>query len=128
MSSGPGSGPNPLLLAGIALVMIVVGWKATEYAPAPVEPADEARQEREARGMSAPRSNRGVQSHPTPPYRGMGRVLVFGGLILFIAAGVLMYRQAPDEPREPREETGEGLEEGPPAGADSQRRAEDGPG
>lgn len=116
MSSGPGAWPNPILLAGIALVMIVVGWKLSEYVPAPTEAPEKAGQE-PAPAMGAPRSGRGVQSHPTPPYRGVGRVLVFGGLVLFIGAGVMMYRQAPEEPRE---ETGEG--------ADSQHRAEESPG
>lgn len=124
MSGSPGRRPNPVVLAGIGLALMIVGWKLGEYVPAPAEPPPGEEQQPEAKGISAPRSGRrAVQNNPTPPYQGLGRVMVFGGLFLFIAGGVLMYQQTPPPPDEPREES----PEGPEVGADPQHRPDDGP-
>lgn len=123
MSTAAGRRPNPVVLAGIGLALMIAGWKLGEYVPAPAEPPAGEERQPEAKGVSAPRSGRrAVQNNPTPPYQGLGRVMVFGGLFLFIAGGVLMYQQTPP-PSEPREEPPEGLE----AEVDPQHRPEDGP-
>jgi hypothetical protein len=112
----PSSWDRPLMLAGLGLVLMLGGYAAMNYVPtAQVTPrqAEQERQLADLRGMAAKEraggttvdglSDRLDQITPpwrTPPYQIPGRLALFGGLFLFVAAGVLMYRHSPSKPHE----------------------------
>ena len=99
-------------LAGLA--MMVGGWKLTTYVPAaPERSAKRERQQQEqleqVRRMADEAARRGdpgaaqlaeklhqfTPPVPTPPYKVQGQLVLWGGLVLFVVAGVLMYRHKP---------------------------------
>jgi hypothetical protein len=75
-------GNQPLLMAGIGLVLMLVGYAATTYEPAPTH------------GEQEPRRSAAERPHP-PPYQLPGRLAIYGGVFLFATAGVQMYRSSP---------------------------------
>jgi hypothetical protein len=92
---------------------MVAGWKASTYNPLTPRQAEQARQFDEVRGpagedpdLARRLDEMATRVQPRPPYQGLGRLAVFAGLALFIAAGVLMYRQPPP-PEEPAAQTDE---------------------
>jgi len=109
----PSSWNKPFLLAGLGLVLMLGGYAAINYVPLTPRQAEQERQLAELREMAA----KGRQSGPaadtlderlkqvapswrTPPFQIPGRLAIFGGLVLFVAAGVLMYRNAPAPKKE----------------------------
>src|SRR5438067_6909436 len=91
---------NPLLLATVGLALMVGGWKASTYVPRTPREQEQSRwldQLREAAGDDPELADRlddiGARARRDPPYRVAGRVALLAGLMLFVAAGVLMYRQ-----------------------------------
>lgn len=98
---------KPLLLAGIGLALMIVGYKAMDYVPSQPPTPRQAEQEKrhaDLRKMAAQHeeqhslAERLDQIAPPwrdPPYRIPGRLALYFGLFLFLTAGVLMYRHSP---------------------------------
>lgn len=111
---------RPLLLAGIGLVLMLGGYAAMNYVPPSELAPRQAEQERlqdELRVLASKQGVNGVADRAladrveqvTPPWRTSryeipGRLAIFLGLFLFVAAGVLMYRQPPPKREGPEEE------------------------
>ena len=105
---------RPMLLAGLGLVLMLGGYAAISYTP-PV--AEQARQKLdELRKLAAERATeegsddglserlnqiQSARRDAPPRYQLLGRLAIYGGLFLFVMAGVLMYRSAP--PRKDQE-------------------------
>jgi hypothetical protein len=116
----PSDWRRPLLMAGIGLALMLGGYFAIDYIPGQTLTPRQIEQERqvsELRDLSAKDqmngegdaalSDRLKQLTPpwrTPPYRIPGRLALYGGLLLFVAAGVLMYRHSPAPRNEQAEE------------------------
>jgi hypothetical protein len=111
---------RPLLLAALGLVLMIGGYKATTYVPLTPRQIEQERQFGELRDLAARQqeepmpdgslSERLHQVAPpwrSPPYQVPGRLALWGGLFLFITAGLLMYRHSPAPKNEPAEETPE---------------------
>jgi hypothetical protein len=106
LRSAPGQWNRPLLMAGLGLALMLVGYAATVYVPVPTQ-AEQERRLAELRQRSAQhpanggedaspqRSEERVQPGRYPPYQMAGRLAIYGGLFLFVMAGVLMYRSSP---------------------------------
>jgi hypothetical protein len=115
-----GSWNRPLLLGGIGLLLMLGGYAAMNYVPPSELTPRQSEQEKlqgEIRDLaSKPRSGGAVQpgladrvDQINPPWRSPryeipGRLAVFLGLFLFVAAGVLMYRQPPPKQQATEEE------------------------
>jgi hypothetical protein len=111
MAEGKGRS-SPWVLGLLGLALMVGGWKLATYVPAPA--GDQERRLEELRGAAEasarsgdPEGKRLERKLPqrTPPYQAQGRLVLFGGLLLFVVAGVLMYRHkpAPEAPPEGEE-------------------------
>lgn len=110
-SSPPGQWNRPLLMAAIALVLMLGGYAATTYVPVTPQQVEQEHRLTELRRLAAQRRADGVEdalpdrlnqmtlSQGNPPYRMAGRLAVYGGLILFVMAGVVMYRSSPPSTR-----------------------------
>ena len=112
----PGSWNKPLLLAGLGLVLMLGGYAAMNYVPITPRQSKQERLDAELREMAAKGRQSGTAAESlderlqqvapswrTPPFQIPGRLAIFGGLVLFVAAGVLMYQNAPS----PKKETDE---------------------
>jgi hypothetical protein len=102
---------RPLQMAGLGLLLMLGGYAAMNYVPPTSVTPRQAEQERiqtELRELATKRQASGVaedslsdrveQIRPPwrmPPYQIPGRLALYGGLFLFVAAGVLMYRHSP---------------------------------
>ncbi len=97
---------RPLLLAGIGLVLMLGGYMVMNYVPPKPLTPRQVEQERwqtemreAAKGQGDPalaeRLEHVTPPWRTPPYEIPGRLAVYVGLFLFVAAGVLMYRHRP---------------------------------
>jgi hypothetical protein len=107
-------GPTPWVVGLVGVAMMVSGWKLMTYVPAP--PERSARRERrqqeqleQLRALADQAARRGdpgaarmaeelhkfTPPAPAPPYKVQGQLVFWGGLVLFIVAGVLMYRHKP---------------------------------
>jgi hypothetical protein len=111
----PSEWRTPLQLAGLGLVLMIGGYAAMNYVP-PARTPHQVEQERlhddlrekaaqpnsvgEADPSLADRLKEIRPPWRTPPYVIPGRLALFGGLFLFVAAGVLMYRHAPKKRNE----------------------------
>jgi hypothetical protein len=95
-------------LAALGLVLMIGGYKATTYVPLTPRQVEQERQLGELRDLAARQkeettpdgslSERLHQVEPpwkSPPYQIPGRLALWGGLFLFITAGLLMYRHTP---------------------------------
>lgn len=108
----PPTGWNrPLLLAGLGLVLMLGGYAVMNYVPSrslTPRQAEQERQDTEFRAMAAKQRAEGTDAAAlderlkkfeppwrTPPYRIPGQLAIYGGLVLFVAAGFLMYRKTP---------------------------------
>jgi hypothetical protein len=80
---------NPLLLGLAGLALMLAGWKASTYVPGGPRDAGQQTAPAEAPPGDSPRT------WQAPPYQTAGRLTFFGGLLLFVVAGVLMYRRPP---------------------------------
>ena len=112
-STPAGSWNKPLLLAGLGLTLMLGGYAAMNYVPVTPRQAEQERQLGELREMAAEGRQEGTAAESlderlkqvapswrTPPLQIPGRLAIFGGLVLFVAAGVLMYQNAPSPKRE----------------------------
>ncbi len=108
--------PTPWVVGLVGLAMMVGGWKLMTYVPAPaprtkreikaekqlesLRPIIE-KAEREGKDPSKGRMGEAMRElerklhAQEPPYKVQGQLVFWGGLILFIVAGVLMYRHKP---------------------------------
>ena len=96
---------RPAVLGVLGLGLMIAGWKVTTYEPARRPASAEARRlDEEVRRLAEQDRAlaRKLKEYPRPaappPYRLLGRVVFLVGLGLFVAAGVLMYRQPGEEP------------------------------
>lgn len=108
-ASTPSAWRKPLLLAAIGLVLMLGGYKAMDYVPSPTRTPRQAEQERlhsdlrkratqqSEQGGLAERLDQIAPPWREPPFRVPGRLALYFGFFLFLAAGVLMYRQAPEK-------------------------------
>jgi hypothetical protein len=99
-------GSRPLRMAGLSLALMLLGYAATVYVPS-LSQVEQERRLAEIRQRNAQRpANGGEDGSPQraeermlparyPPYQMAGRLAIYGGLFLFIMAGVLMYRSTP---------------------------------
>jgi hypothetical protein len=103
----PSDWNRPLLLAALGLVLMLGGYAAMNYVPPTPRPLAELREMAAQSGTAAEgldeRLKQVAPSWSEPPYRIPGRLAIYGGLALFVAAGVRMYRSTPT----PRKETDE---------------------
>jgi hypothetical protein len=104
--------PSPIVLGLIGLALMVGGWKASTYLPEGSRQAEQARQAEEVRRLADKElrdkiDQYGRTAKPPAPYELPGRLAFFGGLILFIAAGVQMYRQPPPPEEDKAEQEAE---------------------
>lgn len=107
LRSSPGQWNRPLLMAAIGLVLMLGGYAAMSYVPVSPRPAEQERGFAELRRLATQRQADGVKdalperlnqvvaSQGNPPYRMAGRLAIYGGLVLFVMAGVVMYRSSP---------------------------------
>lgn len=105
--SAPRQKNQPLLMAGLGLALMLGGYAATNYVPATARQAETARRLQELRLLAEQRKEAGVDdglperlngaapSWREPPYQLAGRLAIYGGLFLFVLAGVMMYRSSP---------------------------------
>jgi hypothetical protein len=111
LRSAPSKGNQPLLMAGLGLALMLGGYAATNYVPAQphsetVQRLNELRQmasRRQAEEVDDALPERLNQMQPArqnPPYQLAGRLAIYGGLFLFVMAGVLMYRSSPTPTKE----------------------------
>jgi hypothetical protein len=113
-SAPPGAWNRPLLLAGLGLALMLGGYAALDYMPRTPRQAEQERQIAELREMTA-RSGTAAEALDerlkqvappwrTPPYQVPGRLAIYGGLVLFVVAGVSMYRNTPAPKKQTDEE------------------------
>ena len=114
---------SPVVLALVGLVLMVGGWKVSTYVPVSAEDAEKERQLNELRSRAeefdrttaAPgqpklseRLSRYAAGSRLPPYQVPGRLALYVGLLLFVTAGVLMYRSPAEQDAEREAEAGAG--------------------
>lgn len=110
----PRNSNQPLVMAALGLVLMLGGYAASTYTPAPAQ-GEQQRRLQELRSLADQRQAEGVndelvdrldqtasRQHP-PSYQLAGRLAIYGGLFLFVMAGVLMYRSSP-APRQDSDE------------------------
>jgi hypothetical protein len=107
----------PLTLAGAGLVLMLTGYALLRYAPGPsredadphleqlrkMAEKDPTQRELADRLRAVEGQDRGLRGQPL---RLAGGVAFYTGLLLFLAAGLRMYRQ-PAEPKSPQEQAEE---------------------
>jgi hypothetical protein len=103
---------RPMLLAGIGLALMLGGYAAMSYVPPMLEKPQQERQLQQLRNQAAQRQAEGTDDGLSerlerfqpparhPPYQLLGRLAIYGGLFLFVMAGVLMYRSSPSPPHD----------------------------
>ena len=120
-----GGRPTPWVVGLLGVALTVGGWKLSTYVPGPgpkskraieneklLERLRDATEKSERAGGDPSKGKLGEalrelsrkrQSQQEPPYKVQGQLVLYGGLLLFIVAGVLMYRHqpAPEKPPEP---------------------------
>jgi hypothetical protein len=111
---------TPLYLAAIGLVLMVGGYNLMSYRPLTPHRLDQQRQlddlrrKAEEQGQSEPDKKaladrlRSVgEQDDSPPYRLPGRLAIYVGLLMFVAAFLVMYRSRPHH-EAAEEDEGEG--------------------
>ena len=95
---------NPLFLAAVGLALMVGGWKASTDVPRTPRDREQSRRLDELRAaaredpeLAGRLDDIAAGRRGETPYRLAGRVALLMGLMLFVAAGVLMYRRPPAE-------------------------------
>lgn len=99
----PSDWNKPLLLAALGLVLMLGGYAAMNYVPPAPRPLAELREMAAQSGTAAEGLEerlKQIASSGRAPYRIPGRLAIYGGLALFVAAGVRMYRSTPAPPKE----------------------------
>jgi hypothetical protein len=113
----------PWVVGLVGLALMIGGWKLTSYVPAAPHknPRREKKQQErleKVRAMADEAARRGdpgagrmadvlhkfTPPVPTPQYKIQGQFVFWGGLVLFIVAGVLMYWHKPAPETRPEEE------------------------
>ncbi|HTU20142.1 MAG TPA: hypothetical protein VMG10_18905 [Gemmataceae bacterium] len=107
LRSSPRQWNRPLLMAALGLVLMLGGYAATSYVPATPRYVEQERRLAELRRLAAQRRADGVEDAlperlkqvappgGSPSYQRAGRLAIYGGLFLFVMAGVVMYRSSP---------------------------------
>ncbi len=96
------------MLGLIGLGLMLAGYQLSNYAPPPRD-IEQQRKLEELRNQAAndPELSERLQrfgGSGDRPYRAVGTIAIYGGLLLFIAAGIQMYHHRP--PRESAENQG----------------------
>jgi hypothetical protein len=95
--SPQGDWSGPLTMAAAGLVLMVGGYLLLDYAPPPPDPALADLKERAKQDPGLEERLQQI-GRGSPPYRRLGTVAIYAGLLLFVAAGVRMYRHKPAPP------------------------------
>jgi hypothetical protein len=116
---------RPIALGLLGLALMFAGYKVSTYAPLSPRAAEQARRLAGVRALAddpalaAKLDALARHAQPAPPYQVPGRLVLLCGVLLFVLAGVQMYRQPPreDEDEEGRvaavpDEDGVPLEQG----------------
>jgi hypothetical protein len=108
--SATGQGRPPWLLGVIAVALMVGGYQLLNYAP-PRRDTEQVRLLEDLKSKAADdpvlsERLREIEVPSTRPYRAAGTIAIYGGLLLFIAAGIKMYHHRPppaenDGPEDP---------------------------
>jgi hypothetical protein len=103
---------TPIAQGVLGLLLLVGGWKLSTWVPPHEEQQaatlDEVRRMSKDKELNAKLDSYAGRAQRPPPYQGAGRLILFAGLVLFVAAGVRMYRTpAPVEPLVPAHEPSE---------------------
>jgi hypothetical protein len=106
-TTSPGESRAPWLLGLIGLALMLGGYQLLNYAP-PRRDTEQARLFDDLKKNAADdpvlsERLRQIEHAGERPYRAAGTIAVYGGLLLFIAAGIKMYhhRTPPAEIEEP---------------------------
>jgi hypothetical protein len=111
MAASPPLSQRPFLLGLVGLALMIGGWKASVYIPITAHEAEQDRLLADLRSHAddpelanklrpyTPHTRRAP-----PPFLVLGRIAFFGGFILFVAAGFIMYRQPPPSEKDATEE------------------------
>ncbi len=92
----------PWLLGVIAVALMLGGYQLLHYAP-PRRDTEQARLLEDLKSKAAEdpflsQRLREIEVPSTRPYRAAGTIAIYGGLLLFIAAGIKMYHHRPTPP------------------------------
>jgi hypothetical protein len=98
-TASPGVSRTPWLLGLIGLALMLGGYQLLNYAPPPRD-TEQARlfddlKEKAANVPELSERLRQIERSGERPYRAAGTVAIYGGLLLFIAAGIKMYHDRP---------------------------------
>jgi hypothetical protein len=94
--SRQGDWGGPLTMAAAGLVLMVGGYLLLDQGPPPdPELAGLVENAKQDPGLEERLRQVGQRS---PPFRRLGTVAIYAGLLLFLAAGVRMYRHKPAPP------------------------------
>ncbi len=105
--SSPRQSNRPLILAFVGLVLMLGGYAATNYTPTSARQAETERRLAELRLLAQQRQEAGANDDLAAkldrvaeprrdfPYPMAGRLAIYGGLFLFVLAGIQMYHSSP---------------------------------
>lgn len=105
--SAPQQTNRPLLLALLGLALMVGGYMAASYTPQQELQAETVRRMAQSRALDEQRKEAGMDDglaerveRAAPagrefPYQMAGRLAIYGGLFLFVLAGIQMYHSSP---------------------------------
>jgi hypothetical protein len=82
-------------MGAAGLVLMVGGYLLLDYSPPDPQLADLMEKAKQDPGLEERLQQIGRRS---PPFRRLGTVAIYAGLLLFLAAGVRMYRHKPAPP------------------------------
>jgi hypothetical protein len=95
----PGDARPPWVLGAIALALMLGGYQLLNYAP-PRRDTEQVRQLEDLKEKAADdpvlsERLRQFEGPGTRPYKAAGTIAIYGGLLLFVAAGIKMYHHRP---------------------------------
>ena len=99
--SSPRQSNRPLFLAFVGLALMLGGYAGTNYTPTSERRLAESRllaQQRQEAGANddlAAKLDRVAEPRSEFPYQMAGRLAIYGGLFLFVLAGIQMYHSSP---------------------------------
>jgi hypothetical protein len=94
-TTSPGVSRAPWLLGLIGLILMLGGYQLLNYAPPPRD-TEQARLWEKMQQLGEQDPTLGERLRQVGrPYRAAGTIAVYGGLLLFIAAGIKMYHHRP---------------------------------
>jgi type II secretory pathway component PulM len=103
---------RPIGMGLLALALMVGGWNLSIWQPMTshereqADRLDELRRQAQAEHHQRLADRLAQAAQRVPPYQTPGRLLIFLGLLLFVAAGVRMYQAPPETSEDSEEDTG----------------------